>query len=91
MAGSPGGTADSADPRIARLVACAALGAFLGDNLSYLMGRLGGKAFEVRPWAGFLVAFGGTVVVSVLVETVRRIRSRRKAARTVRRLPESHC
>ena len=32
-------TAGSADPRIALLVACAALGAFLGDNLSYLLGR----------------------------------------------------
>ena len=32
-------TAGSADPRIALLVACAAAGAFLGDNLSYLLGR----------------------------------------------------
>jgi membrane-associated protein len=154
-------TAGSADPRIALLVACAALGAFLGDNLSYLLGRrfgplverrffasekgvrrrtwaehslqrfgmqviivcrfipggrtavtlscgligyqrrrfviataiaaviwalyaffvgrLGGKAFEDKPWAGFLVAFGGTVVLSVLIEATRRIRSRWKS------------
>jgi membrane-associated protein len=39
-------TAGSADPRIALLVACAAAGAFLGDNLSYLLGRRFG------PWAG---------------------------------------
>jgi membrane-associated protein len=32
-------TAGSADPRIALLVACAAAGAFLGDNLCYLIGR----------------------------------------------------
>src|SRR5690349_24906813 len=38
-------TAGSTDPRIALLVACAALGAFLGDNLSYLIGRRFG------PWA----------------------------------------
>ena len=139
-------TAGSTDPRIALLVACAAAGAFLGDNLSYLIGRrfgpwadrrffarekgarsrawaerslrrfgmqliivcrfipggrtavtltcgligyprrrfvtataiaaviwalyaffigrLGGKAFEDKPWAGFLAAFGGTVVVN---------------------------
>ena len=164
-------TAGSADPRIALLIACAALGAFLGDNLSYLIGRrfgpwaerrffasgkgarqrawaerslrrfgmqviivcrfipggrtavtltcgligyqrrrfvvatavaaviwalyaffigrLGGRAFESKPWAGFLVAFGGTVAVSVLIEAIRRIRSRRKAARTARSLPES--
>ena len=153
-------TAGSADPRIALLVACAAAGAFLGDNLSYLLGRrfgpgaerrflaggkgrrrrawaeralqrfgmqviivcrfipggrtavtltcgligyqrrrfvtataiaaviwalyaffagrLGGKAFEAKPWAGFLVAFGGTVVISALIEAARRIGSRRK-------------
>ena len=153
-------TAGSADPRIALLVACAALGAFLGDNLSYLLGRrfgplverrffasekgtrrrawaehslqrfgmpliivcrfipggrtavtlscgligyqrrrfviatavaaviwalyaffagrLGGKAFEDKPWAGLLVAFGGTVVLSALIEAARRIRSRWK-------------
>ena len=148
-------TAGSTDPRIALLVACAAAGAFLGDNLCYLLGRrfgprverrffasqkgarrrrwaehsldrfgmpliivcrfipggrtavtlscglvgysrrrfvaatavaatiwalyaffigrLGGKAFEDRPWAGFLVAFGITLVVTGLVELVRRI------------------
>jgi membrane-associated protein len=148
-------TAGSTDPRIGLLVACAAAGAFLGDNLSYLLGRrfgpwvnrrffssekgrqrrewaerslarfgtqiiivcrfipggrtavtlscgligysrrrfvfataaaaviwalyafflgrLGGKAFEDRPWLGFLVAFGGTLVVTGLVEAARRI------------------
>ena len=154
-------TAGSTDPRIALLVACAAAGAFLGDNLSYLIGRrfgpwaerrffarekgarsrawaerslhrfgmqlivvcrfipggrtavtltcgligysrrrfvtataiaaviwalyaffigrLGGKAFEDKPWAGFLAAFGGTVVISVLIEAARRIRTRWKS------------
>lgn len=38
-------TAGSADPRIAILVALAAVGAFLGDNLAYLLGRrYGGSA-----------------------------------------------
>ena len=37
--------AGSADPRIVLLIACAAAGAFLGDNLSYLIGRRFG------PWA----------------------------------------
>jgi membrane-associated protein len=154
-------TAGSTDPRIALLVACAAAGAFLGDNLSYLIGRrfgpwaerrffarekgarsrawaerslhrfgmqlivvcrfipggrtavtltcgligyprrrfvtataiaaviwalyaffigrLGGRAFEDKPWAGFLAAFGGTVVISVLIEAARRIRARWKS------------
>jgi len=157
-------TAGSADPRIGLLVACSALGAFLGDNLSYLIGRrfgpwaerrffrgekgarrrawaerslrrfgmqlivvcrffpggrtavtlccgivgysrrrfviatavagliwasysffigrLGGKAFEDTPWAGFAVAFGITIAISGLVELIRRIVSRRRRRRS---------
>jgi membrane protein DedA with SNARE-associated domain len=157
-------TAGSADPRIALLVAGAAAGAFLGDNLCYLLGRrfgpavesrffstrrgkaarawaerslqrfgmqlivvcrfipggrtavtlscgltgyprrrfalgtavaaviwacyaffigrLGGKAFEDKPWAGLLMAFGAAIVISALVEVGRRISSRR--GRTLR-------
>src|SRR5690242_5158105 len=37
-------TAGSADPRIALLVLCSAFGAFLGDNLCYLLGR------RFSPW-----------------------------------------
>jgi membrane protein DedA with SNARE-associated domain len=156
-------TAGSADPRIALLVLCAAFGAFLGDNLCYLLGRwfgpwierrffqsekgqkrrnwaerslerygmpliivcrfipggrtavmlccgivrydrrrfviataaagliwasysffigrLGGKAFEHKPWAGLLLALGLTLTVSVIIEAVRRIRSRRAEIR----------
>jgi membrane-associated protein len=147
-------TAGSTDPRIALLVGCAALGAFAGDNLAYLLGhrfgpfverrffssdkgaqrrawaqrsldrfgipiiivcrfipggrtaitlscglieyqhrkfmvatgiaaviwalyaffagRLGGKAFEDKPWAGFLVAFGAVLIIGGFVEIIRR-------------------
>ena len=41
-------TAGSADPRIALLVGCAAVGAFAGDNLSYLLGRRFGPAVQRR-------------------------------------------
>src|SRR6266571_1584876 len=41
-------TAGSEDPRIAVLVALAACGAFLGDNLNYLIGRRFGPAVQ-RP------------------------------------------
>jgi membrane-associated protein len=157
-------TAGSADPRIALLVACAAAGAFLGDNLSYLLGRrfgpvverrffstpkgkatrawaerslkrfgiqlvivcrfipggrtavtlscgltgyprrrfvigtavaaiiwalyafwigrLGGKAFEDKPWAGLLIAFGITIVLSAAIEAGRRIGAGRRRAVT---------
>src|SRR5215469_2138784 len=156
-------TAGSTDPRIALLVACCAAGAFVGDNLSYLLGqrfgpwaerrffpgekgarrrawaerslerfgtqlivvcrfipggrtavtlccgligyprrrfvfatavaasiwavysfflgRLGGRAFEDRPWVGFAVAFGITIAVSALVEMIRRIRRSRDRSR----------
>jgi membrane-associated protein len=156
-------TAGSADPRIALLVACAAAGAFLGDNLSYLLGRrfgpaverrffttekgararawaerslarygpqliivcrfipggrtavtltcgligyprrrfaiatavaaviwalyafligrIGGQAFEHNIWAGLAVAFGASVAISALVELVRRLHGRRSGRR----------
>lgn len=161
-------TAGSTDPRIALLVFCAALGAFLGDNLSYelghragpwvrrrflagkkgrerqawaerslerfgiqviivcrfipggrtaitlccgligyprrkfivataiaatvwalyafFIGRLGGKAFEDQPLLGLAVAFGGTLVISLLIEAGRRAwawRRKRRANRDV--------
>ena len=41
-------TAGSTDPRIAVLVGCAAAGAFLGDNLCYLLGRRFGPAVQRR-------------------------------------------
>src|ERR1700677_2355285 len=44
-------TAGSADPRIALLVGCAAVGAFIGDNLSYLLGRRFGPAVDRRFFA----------------------------------------
>ena len=154
-------TAGSTDPRIALLVACSAVGAFLGDNLCYLLGRrfgprierrffrgekgarrrawaerslerygmplvivcrfipggrtavtlccgivgydrrrfviataaagviwacysffigrLGGQAFEDKPWAGLLLAFGASIAISGLIEAVRRIRSARRS------------
>jgi len=148
-------TAGRTDPRIALLVGCAALGAFTGDNLAYLLGRqfgpfverrffssekgakrrawaerslqrfgvliivvcrfipagrtavtlscgllrysrrkfvvatgagaviwalyaffagrVGGRAFQDKPWAGFLVGLSAAVVISVLVEAIRRV------------------
>jgi len=68
-------TAGSADPRIALLVGCAAAGAFLGDNLSYLIGHhfgnwagrtffAGPKGARRRAWAeGSLRRFGMQLIV----------------------------
>jgi membrane-associated protein len=151
-------TAGSTDPRIALLVACAAAGAFLGDNLCYLLGRrfgpavqrrffatpkgararawaersldrygtqlivvcrfipggrtavtltcglvgyprrrfvpataaaaviwalyafligrIGGRAFEGNPWAGLAIAFGASIAISAVIEGIRRLRGR---------------
>jgi membrane-associated protein len=45
-------TAGHSDPRIAALVALAACGAFLGDNLAYLLGRRFGPVVDRRFFAG---------------------------------------
>jgi membrane-associated protein len=45
-------TAGSNDPRIALLVACSAAGAFLGDNLSYFLGRRFGPRVKRRFFRG---------------------------------------
>ena len=41
---------------------------------AFFLGRLGGKAFEDRPWIGFLLAFGIALAASAVIELVRRIR-----------------
>jgi membrane-associated protein len=40
---------------------------------AFFLGRLGGKAFEDRPWIGFLLAFGVAVAASAIIEVVRRV------------------
>lgn len=45
-------TAGSTDPRTALLIACAAVGAFAGDNLSYFLGRRFGPFAERRFFRG---------------------------------------
>ena len=70
-----------------RFVVVTAVAAVIWALYAFFIGRLGGKAFEDRPRAGFFVAFGGTVLVSALIEAARRIRSRRKAAWTTQRVP----
>jgi len=50
-------------------------------SYAFFIGRLGGQAFEGRPWAGLLVGLGLTVVVSGVIEAVRRLRRRGRARR----------
>jgi membrane-associated protein len=58
-----------------KFVAGTAVAAVIWALYAFFIGRLGGKAFEEKPWVGFLVAFGGTIVISALIEGGRRIRA----------------
>jgi membrane protein DedA with SNARE-associated domain len=66
-----------------------ALAGILWASYAFLLGRIGGQAFEGRPWAGLLVGLGLTVAVSGVIEAARRIlrqhrrrRHRRQQARS---------
>jgi membrane-associated protein len=50
-------------------------------SYSFFIGRLGGKAFEDKPWAGLLLALGIAIGISMLIELARRIRSGRARRR----------
>lgn len=63
-----------------RFVAATACAAVLWATYAFLIGRLGGKAFEDRPWAGLLLALGITVVISAAIEVARRAWPRLRAA-----------
>ncbi len=60
-------------------VAATAAAAVIWAASAFFLGRLGGKAFENRPWAGFLVALGAALALSILIEAARRINSRRRS------------
>jgi membrane protein DedA with SNARE-associated domain len=59
-----------------RFVPATAVAAVLWAAYSFFIGRLGGRAFEDRPWAGLLLSVAITLVVSALIEAFRRIRRR---------------
>jgi membrane-associated protein len=59
-----------------RFVIATAIAGMIWASYSFFLGRLGGRAFEDKPWAGLLLAFGAAIAVSALVEVIRRIRSR---------------
>jgi membrane protein DedA with SNARE-associated domain len=70
-----------------RFIVATAIAAVVWALYAFFIGRLGGKAFEDQPLLGLAVAFGGTVVVSLLIEAGRRAwawRKRRRADRDVR-------
>jgi hypothetical protein len=60
-----------------RFVIATAIAGMIWASYSFFIGRLGGRAFEDKPWAGLLLALGGTLAVSGLIELIRRMRARR--------------
>lgn len=59
-----------------KFVVATAIAAVIWAAYSFFLGRLGGQAFAHNMWAGLGVALGTTVVISLLIEVVRRIVSR---------------
>jgi membrane-associated protein len=64
-----------------RFAVATSVAAVVWASYAFLAGRVGGKAFEDNPLVGFAVAFGGVLVVSGLVEAVRRVVAWRKKKR----------
>jgi membrane protein DedA with SNARE-associated domain len=60
-----------------RFRAATALAAGIWASYAFAIGRLGGKAFEQRPWAGLVLALAAALAVSGVVEAARRIAQRR--------------
>jgi membrane protein DedA with SNARE-associated domain len=64
-----------------RFAVATAVAAVLWAAYAFLAGRIGGKAFEDKPVAGFAVAFGAAFVVSGIVEGIRRLIKWRRGSR----------
>jgi membrane protein DedA with SNARE-associated domain len=62
-----------------RFAVATAVAAVIWASYAFFAGRIGGKAFEDMPVAGFAVAFGGALVISGLIELIRRLIAWRKA------------
>lgn len=57
--------------RFAAATACAGA---IWAGYAFFLGRLGGTTFEDRPWLGLLLALGAALLLSVLIEILRRTR-----------------
>ena len=58
-----------------------AIAGVLWASYAFFIGRIGGQAFEGRPWAGLLLGLGLAVLVSGVIEAARRLRGRARARR----------
>jgi len=55
-------------------VAATAVAGVIWACYAFFIGRLGGQAFEDRPWAGLLLAFSIALAASAIIELFRRFR-----------------
>lgn len=55
-------------------VIATAVAAVIWASYAFLVGRLGGQAFADKPWVGLLLALGIVLLVSAIVEVLRRTR-----------------
>jgi membrane protein DedA with SNARE-associated domain len=55
-------------------IAATAVAGVIWACYAFFIGRLGGHAFQGRPWAGLLLALGIALAVSALIELARRLR-----------------
>ena len=64
-----------------RFVTATAVAAVIWALYAFLIGRIGGQAFEDKPWAGLVIAFGASIAISALIEVIRRgiSRARRRS------------
>jgi len=60
-----------------QFVPATAVAGIIWASYAFLIGRLGGKVFEDKEWAGLLLALGLALVVSLIVELVRWLAGRR--------------
>ena len=64
-----------------RFVPATAVAAIIWALYAFFIGRLGGRAFENDPWIGLVIAFGATIVISGVIELIRRLDSNVTASR----------
>lgn len=62
-------------------VLATACSAVIWASYAFWLGRLGGKAFEDKPWLGFVLAFAVAIALSGLIEIIRRLSARRRRSR----------
>jgi membrane-associated protein len=59
-----------------RFAAATAAAAAIWALYAFLIGRIGGQAFEDNPWAGLLIALGASIAITSLIEGIRRLKAR---------------